>query len=114
VISVRGNTKLGSIYDPFKGSSERLLDLLAHSKVSARVYMRRLDNFPKMFKLAPTQFVLSHKSSPSNKEAFSGILSDYALLRGIRNVLPAENYLSNTRGHIWENIQQYLNIIGKK
>lgn len=78
-----GNTKLDTIYAPFKGSVPRFMDLLEHSKKSGLIYMRRLDKFPSVFKLAPVAFVMSHKSSPSNKVSFSGLLSDYALLRGM-------------------------------
>jgi len=81
-----GNTKLSTIYDPFKGSVPRFMDLLEHSKKSGLVYMRRLSSFPSVFKLAPMAFVMSHKSSPSNKVSFSGLLSDYALLRGMTHL----------------------------
>lgn len=96
-----GNTKLNTIYDPFRGSVPRFLDLLEHSKKSGLVYMRRLEGFPKVFKLAPTAFVMSHKSSPSNKVSFSGLLSDYALLRGMYHmfVTPPVAPLVG-RGHI--------------
>jgi len=84
-----GNTKLNTIYDPFKGSVPRFMDLLEHSKVSGLTYMRRLEKFPSVFKLAPVAFVMSHKSSPSNKVSFSGLISDYALLRGMCHMLSA-------------------------
>jgi len=64
--------KLSTITDPFKGSGRRLLELCA----SKDIFFDTKD----IILRSPTTMVLSHKSSPSNKLAYKGILTDFMLL----------------------------------
>jgi hypothetical protein len=113
ILRIKGVSKLGTIYGPFTGSAEKLVDLLAHSRKSGLIYFKRLEKFPKVFKLAPMAFIFSHKASPSNKVAFTGILSDYALLTKKYDLFFEASDVFGSDDHIWENLNNYLNVIKK-
>lgn len=106
IMLILGKTKLESIYAPFSGSPEFVLDLLALLKSSDKtVLFKRLEDITKIkVRLAPHTLVLSHKSSPSSSLSYQGILTDYYLL---------------TRGNadqqsIWANINAYIAVIGTR
>jgi hypothetical protein len=106
IMAIVGKTKLNTIYDPFKGKPEFVLDVLSLLKNSdSPVFYKRLETFSKIpRKLAPSTFVLSHKTSPSNSLSYQGLFTDYYLL---------------TRGNakqqkIFHNLMEYLELIGTK
>lgn len=63
--------KLESITAPFSGDPGRVLELISLRFNPFRKFVRA-DQLE-----APTTFVISHKSSASNKFAFMGLLTDY-------------------------------------
>lgn len=104
VMSILGKTKLESIYGPFTGKSESVLDLISISisfSKDSPVFFSRLDLSKIKKNLAPRTLVLSHKASPSNSMSYQGILSDYYLLtRG-----------NSEQKNIYNNILSYLDIL---
>jgi len=99
VMSIIGKTKINSIYDPFKGSSEVLLDLNTYALAGS--FFSRLNLSKLKLLLAPRTFVLSHKSSPSNSLSYQGLLTDYYLL--------TEG--NDSQKAIYKNIQNYLGVL---
>lgn len=105
-MSMSGKTKLHTIYGPFTGKPEVLLDLLALLRASSsKIFFKRLESFNKIkYTLSPSTLVLSHKSSPSNSMSYQGILTDYYLLsRG-----------NEKQQVVWNNIASYLEIIATR
>jgi len=101
IMSILGKTKLDTIYSPFKGSSESVLDLISLAKTNP--FFKRLDLSKLKMNLGPRTLVLSHKSSPSNSMSYQGIISDYFLLtRG--------NELQKS---VYNSINYYLSVISK-
>jgi len=98
-MSIIGKTKINSIYDPFKGSSEVLLDLNTYALAGS--FFSRLNLSKLKLLLAPRTFVLSHKSSPSNSMSYQGLLTDYYLL--------TEG--NDSQKAIYKNIQNYLGVL---
>lgn len=80
IMSCLGKPKIGTIMEPFKGSVDELTALVRFLEISSpQIFFRRL-GIPLRFKLAPTSFKISQKSSPSNTLAYAGLLTDVSLL----------------------------------
>jgi len=105
-MAIVGKTKLNSIYDPFSGKADRLLDLLSLLKDrESPVFFQRLESLKSIKRrLSPSSFVLSHKSSPSNSLSYQGLFYDYFLLtRG-----------NSKQQNIFHHLMEYLELIGTK
>lgn len=101
-MSIVGKTKINTIYDPFTGSSEVLLDLMGYAKAGS--FFSRINLSSIKPRLAPQSLVLSQKSSPSNSMSYQGIFTDlHLLLNGNleqKNVYQnIQNYLGTLKGH---------------
>lgn len=79
-------SKVNSIYDPFKGSMDALLDLIYVAGGPINVF-KRLEGFEKIKFRTPMSLILSHSASPSNSQSFSGLITDLYLLK-IKEVTP--------------------------
>jgi hypothetical protein len=91
-------SKVNSIYDPFKGSMDVLLDLILVASGPINVF-KRLAGFEKIKFRTPMSLILSHSASPSNSQSFSGLITDLYLLK-IKEVTPE-----------WLNLVQYMRIL---
>jgi len=105
-MAIVGKTKLNSIYDPYSGKADRLLDLLSLLKDREfPVFFQRLETLKSIKRtLSPSTFVLSHKSSPSNSLSYQGLFYDYYLL--------TEGNASQR--NIFHNLMDYIDLIGTK
>nr|WAK72403.1 MAG: RNA-dependent RNA polymerase [Nigrospora oryzae mitovirus 1] len=93
-------SKVNSIYDPFKGCMDSLLDLILVASGPSNPF-KRLPGFDKIKFRTPMGLILSHSSSPSNSHSFSGLVSDLYLLK-IKEITPE-----------WNNILKYFEILEK-
>jgi len=102
IIIIPGQTKVNSIYDPFKGSMPKLLSMIEFIKVVRPGWgFHRLGIDFSKFKLAPRTFVLSHKASPSNAMSYQGLLTDLdRLTKG-----------NSEQRRIWENLNKYIDVL---
>lgn len=96
------NPKISTITSPFSGSSSFLLDLIT----SPNIYFEKVKGFPFTME-APTTLVLSHKSSPSNRISFMGILTDFHRLK--YGSFDLNSHKSSDP--IYINIQKYLDVL---
>jgi len=79
-------SKVNSIYDPFTGSMDSLLDLILVAGGPSNPF-KRLPGFDKIKFRTPMGLVMSHSASPSNAQSFSGLVSDLYLLK-IKEITP--------------------------
>jgi hypothetical protein len=105
VLSGPVSPKISTITDPYAGSSSFLLDLIT----SQKLFFEKVKGFPFVMR-APTTLLLSHKSSPSNRISFMGILSDFHRLKyGTFDLNDPKS-----SDPIFINILNYLDVLHKK
>jgi len=68
-----------TIYAPFQGCMDYLLDLISLTRLPSMNPFLVLS--PPKAELAPYRMILSHKASPSNSSSFQGLITDYFLMR---------------------------------
>jgi hypothetical protein len=94
--------KLETITAPFSGDAGAFLDLMA---MVGRFRPFSRGGFDRVPLKSPTTLILSHKSSPSNRLSYQGLVTDYSLLK-----YPSDLISNAQEGPTreWLNIQAYV------
>lgn len=94
--------RLETITAPFSGDAGSFLDIMA---IVGRFRPFNRGGFDRVPLKSPSTLVLSHKSSPSNKLSYQGLVTDYSLLK-----YPSDWSSDAPEGPTqeWLNIQAYV------